>query len=354
MGWCLFAGILLTLGTVTGAKAFAAEKAEGFRTLTDLQGNRVSIAPARDLRRVVIIAPPLVSTFASLCIPQAEIVGAHKFAFEDANKRLLDLLLPGWKKIPTGFLTGFQSNSEELLKLNPDVILVYGKFQKEGLQSVPVPVLDFFLDQSDNEVWSVTIESFMREIFAAGKGIPSLQEEWHWAKRMAAECLAKRNGPLKKGLMVMVNSGGKILVRGKDSYGDDWLKKSGLTNAVDIKGDAREVSMEQLYAWNPDILYLFRGIPASDYLKGKIPGQDWRHIRAVKTGAVYDMPKGMMNWGSPNADSPLTLLWMVRKNYPELLGDAEFKKMMRAYYSRRYGIELTQETIETILYPNGK
>jgi iron complex transport system substrate-binding protein len=281
-------------------------------------------------------------------------VGAHKIAFADANKRLLDLFLPTWRRIPTGFLTGFQSNTEELLKLKPDVILVYGKFQKEGLQGLPVPVLDFFIDNQDNEAWSVSIETLMREIFAAGDGMPTLQKEWNLAKKQATDLLASRQCPKKKGLMIMSNTGDKVIVRGIGSYGDDWLNKSGLVNVADIKGDAREVSMEQIYTWSPDIIYVFRGIPAAKYLNGGISGQDWRPTAAVRNGAVYDMPLGLMNWGAPNADSPLTLLWLVGKNYPELLSDADFREQMKAFYSRRYGIALSDEGIETILYPHGK
>ena len=200
-GCCVFTGILLIFGylNLLTAQAEAAEKAIAFRTVTDLQGNKVKLLPAQELKRVVVIAPPLVSTFISLRIPRAEIVGVNKGAFADANKKLLDLLLPEWHKIPTGFLTGFQSNTEELLKLNPDVILVYGKFQKEGLQGLSIPVLDFFIDNPDNEVWSVSIETFMREIFAAGDGIPSLQQEWNLAKSQAAETPCTKKRPPKKG-----------------------------------------------------------------------------------------------------------------------------------------------------------
>jgi iron complex transport system substrate-binding protein len=322
--------------------------------VTDLQGNKVKLPPPKDLRRVVIIAPPLVSTFAALRIAKAEIVGAHKIAFADANKQLLGLLLPEWQGIPTGFLTGFQSNTEELLKLKPDVILVYGKFQQEGLQGLPVPVLDFYIDNQDNEAWSVAIETLMREIFTATDGILPLQQEWHQAKKQAAHLLANRKGPKKKGLMIMSNTGDKVTVRGIGSYGDDWLNKSGLVNAADIKGDGREVSMEQLYAWNPDIIYVFRGIPAATYLNDGIPGQNWRYITAVRKRAVYDMPLGLMNWGAPHADSPLTLLWLIGKNYPELISRADFKKQMKIFYSRRYNITLSDEVIETILYPHAK
>ena len=47
--------------------------------------------------------------------------------------------------------------------------------------------------------------------------------------------------------MIMNNSGDKITVRGTDSYGADWLRKSGVINVADVRGEGSEVSMEQLY-----------------------------------------------------------------------------------------------------------
>ncbi len=356
---CILTIILLSAGSrqTLVAQTRSADAYSAFRTVTDLQGNRVRLPPAKDLQRVVIVSPPLVSTFASLGISQAELIGVHKVGLAHANPRLLDMLLPGWQKIPTGFLTGFRSNTEELLKLKPDVILVYGDFQKKGLQGTTIPVLDFFLDTHDNEVGSIAAENLMREIFEAGRGIPLLRREWDQAKKQTAALLAKTQAPRKKGMMIASNTGDKIIVMGMGSCGDDWLKKSGLVNVAnvaDIQGGGREVTMEQIYAWNPDIIYVFWGLPASDYIGGNIPGQNWRHLKAVRNAAVYDMPHGLTNWGVARADSPLTLLWLVSKNYPELLSETDFPDMMKAYYSRRYSIELSDELMEAILYPNGK
>jgi iron complex transport system substrate-binding protein len=198
----------------------------------------------------------------------------------------------------------------------------------------------------------------MRQVFKAGKDISPLQKEWDRAKKQSAALLAKLQGPRKRGMMIVANTRDKLMVMGVGSCGDDWLKRSGLVNVadvVDVQGGGREVTMEQIYAWDPDIIYLFWGIPASAYIKGgSIPGQNWLHVKAARNGDVYDMPRGLTNWGTAKADSPLTLLWLVSKNYPHLLSEADFSDMMKAFYFRRYNIELSDELMEAILYPNGK
>lgn len=324
------------------------------RTITDLAGNTLVIPPADKINRVVIVAPPLVSTYASVVKDTGKLVGIHPLSISNANQQIFDIMVPNRKTINTTFLTGFASNAEELLKLNPDIILVYGSAQKEGLENIGIPVVDFFINNQVNETWSVEIDRLMREIFALGDD-NSLQKEWDRVNDKVANILRQvENAPKQKGLMIMSNTGDKIIVRGAGTYGDDWLLKSGLVNAAgDMKGDSIEVTMEQIYKWNPDIVYVFKGIPAAQYLSGSIQGQDWSQVKAFKDGKIYDTPKGMMNWGAPCADSPLMLQWLVSKNFPDKFSAEEFNGIMKEYYSRRYGISLTDELATSILNPNG-
>ncbi len=85
-----------------------------------------------------------------------------------------------------------------------------------------------------------------------------------------------------------------ITVRGAGTYGDDWLNKSGLVNvASELEGDSVEVTMEQIYEWDPDIIYIFRGMPSQSYIDNTIDGQDWSLTSAYADGTIYDMPVGV-------------------------------------------------------------
>ena len=321
------------------------------RTITDLAGYEVTLPPAEKIERVVIIAPPLLATYAAVLKDTGKVVGANQSSFASMNPEILKMLVPNAEEISTTFLTGFTSNTEELLKLEPDVILVYGDFQKEGLASVTIPIVDFYIQNQQNEAWSVGIEELMREIFEI-EDDNSLQAEWDAAKTKVEPILSSQTGEKKKGLMIMSNTGDKITVRGAGSYGDDWLLISGLSNAAgELQGDGLEVTMEQIYAWNPDVVYVFRGMPAASYLNNSIDGQDWSQVAAFKEGQVFDTPLGVMNWGAPCADSPLMLLWMVSKNFPEQLSEEEVNSTVKEYYSTRYSLTLTDDLVNSILNP---
>lgn len=329
------------------------EEASTERTITDLSGNTVTIPAAEQIKHVVITAPPLLSTYISTVKDADKLVGVHPLSLSDANQKLLDLMVPNNKDINTTFLTGYVSNVEELLKLDPDIILTYGATQKEGLENINIPVVDFYLQNEINEEWSIQIDKLMREIFEL-KDDNTLEKEWDKANQNVERILSQTNENEKqKGLMIMSNTGDKVTVRGAGSYGDDWLLKSGLLNvAGEIKGDNIEVTMEQVYQWNPDIVYVFRGLPANDYLSGSIKGQDWSQTEAFKTGRIYDTPKGLMNWGTPCADSPLMIQWLVSNNFPDKFSNEDFVGVMKEFYNNRYGIDLTKELETQILNPN--
>ena len=347
----LMVSLLAGCGETKKDETSEASKSE--RTITDLAGKTVTLPAVAEIKNVVIIAPPLLSTYVSNGLSTDNIVGVSAIALTEMNKVLLDYFVPNNKEINTTFVSSaYESNAEELLKLDPDIILVYGDTQKKGLETIQVPVVDFFIKNQVNEDWSVQIDQLMREIFGL-EDDNSLQQEWDIANKKVDTILAEVGSVEKqKGMMIMSNTGDKITVRGAGTYGDDWLVKSGLVNAAaELSGENIEVTMEQLLAWNPDIVYVFRGLPAAQYLSGSIAGQDWSQIQAFKDGKIYNTPVGIMNWGTPCADSPLMIQWLVSKNFPEKLSDNEYQTILKEFYERRYEIKLSDEMIQSILIP---
>ena len=84
-----------------------------------------------------------------------------------------------------------------------------------------------------------------------------------------------------------------------DAYAQSFFDKAGIQNsAVGVKGTA-EVSMEQIYEWNPDMIIVFLDVPAKSIIDNSIKGQDWSLLDAWKNGAVYDVPRTTYSWITP-------------------------------------------------------
>lgn len=324
----------------------------GMRTITDLGGNTVTVPTAAEIQRVVIISPPTTSVLLGVIPDPDMIVGANSRAFTTSNTEIVSKLFPSWNGVETSFVSeGFVSNTEELLNLDPDIVFYYGEAQKSGIENLGIPIVDM-MKKGDNNPETVTIawDNLMREIFEADNSV-SLQNEWEASNKKGAEVLDTYTGKKKTALFLFSNTGGVISVYGSGTYADTWFEKSGLVNAAaEISGQA-EVSMEQLYEWNPDFIYVFIGSPASAMLENKINGQDWSLLSAYKNNTIYDIPQGIYSWGAPCSDAPLTPLFMISKSYPELLSESDFKILFKDYYSRLYKITLEEELISAVLSP---
>ena len=322
------------------------------RTITDLGGNSVTIPSADEIKRVVIISPPTTSVLLGVIPDSDMIVGVNSRAFTTANTEIVGKLFPNWSNVETAFVSeGFVSNTEELLNLDPDIVFYYGDSQKSGIENLDVPIVDFMIKE-DNNPESVTIawDNLMREIFEV-EGSTSLEREWDASNQKAQELLNTYTGEKKSALFLFSNMGGIITVYGSGTYADTWFGKSGLDNAAASVSGQIEVSMEQLYEWDPDYVYVFIGSPASAMLNNKVQGQDWSLLTAYKNKTIIDIPQAAYSWGAPCSDSPLMPLWLISRSYPELMSEDEFAVLFKEYYVRMYAIELEDELVTTVLSP---
>ena len=84
------------------------------------------------------------------------------------------------------------------------------------------------------------------------------------------------------------------------------------------KGSGNEVDMEQILAWNPDVI-LFA--PGSIYAT---VGEDptWQSVNAIRDGRYYEVPFGLYNWMGfpPSVQRYLGMMWMAELLYPETAG----------------------------------
>lgn len=327
------------------------ETSANHRQIIDLAGNEVEIPAAAEIKRVVIIAPPVMS-FVVETIPNTEqIVGFNPLSFINANTQIVEKVFPNWQSVDASFVdASFTVNKEALLKLEPDIIFYYGNTQKQGLGEVSVPSIDFRTASNDPREVSIAWDNLLREIF----GLPTSggqQAAWDRTNEKLAALLNNREKE-KTALCVFSNVAGTVTVCGTDAfdtYAQSFFEMAGIRNAaVGIDGTV-EVSMEQIYEWNPDMIIVFQDAPAKAIIGNSIEGQDWSILTAWKNGAVYDVPRTTFSWIVPSADAALTPLWLVSKAYPDLFSEQEMRTEIMEYYKTNYGITLSDNDVDSIL-----
>ena len=354
----LFRTVLLLLFlSLVGAASAASGTEKATRVVVDHTGKEVRI-PAK-IERIVITGPwPLPSVYCLFEGAGDKLVGIHPGSMSAAKHSLLPRVAPGILKARTEFLKGDVLNSEELFELKPDVVFyrVEAAAHAKQLALTGIPAVGFSTALSGFD----TIKTFESWVHLLGE---VLQQEdrasgiVEYGRRTYDEIQDALNGV--KGLkrpraLILFNYGeGNIKTSGNNFYGQYWLESTGAINVASELSGVADINMEQVYAWDPDIIYItnFSRHMPEDLYENAIPGHDWSTVRAVRERKVYKFPLGMYRWYPPASDTPLVLKWLAKKNQPELFADVDMDAEVRAYYKRFYNLDLTDEDLRNIFNP---
>jgi len=180
-----------------------------------------------------------------------------------------------------------------------------------------------------------------------------------YSKTMAPVMHRVAGGEAQAGVVDAVTAGvedandGAQQVAGKGVFGDFWLQNLGLRNVAEETQGFAQTSFEQIYGWNPELLFLngpgISPIRSEEVLNNTVEGADFSSLDAVKNKRVYNTTLGMWSWFTPNPDAPLVYAWLACCAYPEAFRDYPLKEKIRDYYSRFYGYDLNEAEIEEML-----
>jgi iron complex transport system substrate-binding protein len=143
-------------------------------------------------------------------------------------------------------------------------------------------------------------------------------------------------------------SAGVLTVDGRDSVIDDWITIAGGRNAADVVGLGRPVSLEQIAAWDPDVIIIGTA-PNQQSRQAILDDPRWREIKAVKTGKVFVNPTGAYLWDRHSAEAALQVLWAAKLLHPELFPDLDIKRETLDFYAKYFHHALTDDEYASII-----
>lgn len=328
---------------------------ENKRVVIDHRGKEVEL-PANVERIVITSITPLPSVYALMGADLSKIVGISESAKSAAQDSILADIYPEILEISTDFTAGNEVNVEEILAMDPDVVFFNISSVEEGekYETAGIPAVAFSTTAGDTPIeifegWVTLLgdvlgtEDRAQEIVAYGEEIIT----------MISERLQETGDSLVKPKVLYIYSydDGRVFTTGSTHHGERWADATGAVNVGGgVETQKYEVTMEQIYEWNPDIIYIASTVSflPKDFYNNSIEGADWSNIKAVKEGKVYRCPLGTYHWYPPSADSPLMLVWQAQHNQPELFSDIDLEEMTTEYFRRFYQVELTDETLEKI------
>lgn len=126
-----------------------------------------------------------------------------------------------------------------------------------------------------------------------------------------------------------------------------------VTNVADVEmksGQGRtEVSIEQVIAWDPELILCHSGFVLADDITNN---PQWADIQAVKDGEVYTTPAVPFNWFDrpPNVMRLMGIQWFATVCYPDI--DIDINQETKDFYKLFYKMDLSDEQVESLLNQN--
>lgn len=324
-------------------------------SITDMAGRTVEIPSKIDK---VYSTNPIGTIFLYTLAPEKLLGWNYPLSQQEKkyiNKAYYDLpVLGGWfGKKNTG-------NIEEILKVNPDVIIAMGYLSNTDIDSVNkiqeqtgIPVVMIAGEELTNFDKSY---EFLGSLLGKEDKAKELAE---YVKQTIDEVKSKtENIPEDKRVRVYYAEGPNGLQTDPEtSPHAQVLKLVGGKNVADInmkKGYGRtEVSLEQVLLWNPDIIITDRISNSDDKLsfyQTVFNNEEWKDVEAVKNGKIYGIPQCPFSWFDrpPSVNRILGVKWLANILYPDTF-NYDIKNEVKEFYNKFYHYELTDDEINELL-----
>jgi iron complex transport system substrate-binding protein len=315
------------------------------RTVVDGAGRTVQV-PAR-VSRVLAAGPPA-SVLLYTVAPELMIGWVQEPSPEEKA-----YLAAPWRDMPAhGRLTGRGStaNIESIIALKPDLIVDVG-----STDATYVSLADRVQQQTG--IPYILIDGRLArtaETYHIFGGIVGRQERAEGLARYAEATLRDMRQrvdavPADRRLGVYYGRGARGLETGlSGSINLEVLDAVGARNVAVAagKGGLTTVSLEQVLAWNPDVILALEPQFYRDVARSPL----WSGVKAVRDRRIYRAPSLPYGWfdSPPGGNRLIGLRWLVAILYPDA-GVNDLRPATRDFYRQFYHVELTDQLLDALL-----
>ena len=356
---CLLAGLVsCTKKDSSAAGADKGTSQSATRTIVDQVGNTVHL-PEKIERVVIASVWPLASVYCQM-FGTDKLVGLDPAIVSAAENSMLIQIAPDIGSIETGFSKNGNLNAEELLALDPDVVLYASGVMADYdiATQAGIPAVGFSLSIKDYNAVE-TIHTWIEQLAAVMGVEPGDNSKYVEYGRRIQQLVADRIATVpeeQRPLAMFIHryDNATLAVPGTGTWADYWITASGARNVGADNAGTPSVSMEQVYSWNPDRIYItnFNDALPEDLYSNALGGHDWSAVKAVQDQQVKKIPLGIYRWYVTNTESPLMLLWRAKQHHPDLFADIDMDQVTADFYKEFYNLELTAVDLQSIWNPS--
>lgn len=314
--------------------------------ITDQRGKTASFD--RPAERLVFIPIPIASTFIAVDGSPRKMVGMNPLSMNAIKGGILETMFPEVVNVSTDVVKGgrFTPNIETILSLAPDVVFQWadiGDHMLEPLDRAGLRVLGMkYGTQADLEYYT----GMLGQVAGKSAKVDALFARFHdkrteIERQVASIPAAKRPGVAYFGRYNEMNA------YGIKTYHDFYVDLVGGRNVAEgVVGSNTTVTVEQVLAWDPEVILLgnFDNATPQDVYNDP----RWRSLRAVRSKRVYKAPMGGVRWDPPGEESVLTWMWLANLLHPDRFS-YDIRGETRAHYRFLYNYALSDAQLDKIL-----
>lgn len=340
--------------TVTTDVSEDAQVQTGTKTVKDMAGREVEIPT--DIKKVYCTSP--VGTIITYTISPDLLAGLN-YEASDVEK---EYLLPSFTSLPVlggWYGKGNEGNLEEIAKAKPDIILNAGTITEDTVEfsdnlqkQLGIPVVFVGVDL----LTMADSYNFLGEMLGMQERTDELASYVTESLKDAQDKAANIKEEDKIRVYYAEAAQGLQTDPAGSSHTQILDLLAGI-NVADVEATSgygrAEVSVEQLIAWDPDLIiagfdagYAEDGA-AFDYMQAD---SVMMNLRAIQNGNIYEVPSAPFSWFDrpPSANMILGIKWTAQILYPDLF-DYDMKEEAKRFYKLFYFCDLTDEQVATLL-----
>ena len=334
----------------TVTEAGTTEEAKAGVTITDMAGKEITVPS--EVHSLINLWPALTSSF--FVMGQGDLVKGVANNGPAVMNDWTQFFYPGALDIPG--LGGRTPTVEELINLNPDLVIVHPITVRDGYQDqlleVGIPALCVNYSNFDDmdQAYGILGEALGGEI----QEKLNLWRETTSVKLAHVRELTADIPEEERPIVYYISGQDDSLTNtlGADSITQAWTEAAGGRYAMTMvdytpAGTTVEFNAEELFALNPDVIII--GGTFQHQLMEAIQTEDgWKELKAVKNGRVYNDPYGCFNWDRFGMESQLQIDYALMCIQPELaeangLNRDSMINTIIEFYKTYNGTELTAE-----------
>jgi iron complex transport system substrate-binding protein len=311
--------------------------------VTDQAGNLVQVP--QPVRRLISAQGPITFLVYGVGAGDRMVAASYLGARDPAGAAAMARIDPRFEEIEGDeFFAQRNFDVEKAASLTPDLIL--GSARSDWLATIAelgVPIVLFEAETPES------LQAAMRlsgQLF--GPNAAAQAEAWIAYYNALLETVRTETAaiPAEKRVRVLFTGTEPLRVASGEMYQTAIIEAAGgVSVSSGLFGYWNDVNLEQVAAWNPDVILV---PPYGGATTEAITGSpEWQILDAVKNGRVYRMPKLVAPWDTPTPDSVLAIVWLAEILHPGLVS-LSCAAETQTFYNTFYGYDITAEEIAAL------